>query len=454
MARSPSGISRATSSASPFKCAKSCSAAVSSPQQLDFAITLSTCWCCCQQTVPSNLGTVVLVNRPDQCEAGTPLSPGFSRHNRLTALSTPVPGGDVESCFASISGVFNLRGGDRHDWPSIIGEYLFTHPPTSPVQPLRYGSISNHPVTVCHPVGLLYPGRFGQSRSTSPTSAYSRISCIQQSFISLPGCWSRHPPPCPGARPAPGRSGIHPAWRTKVPPAARGSSHCVPDHRDRSGDPRPPIPSSSDFSSLLTSLLFWLLFSSISYDLPCLFPDRSAREFFNPGHGHQIVTVGWNEDKRHNFTFYNTLFTLDPAWQWDSTTFLRRYNVYIHKFPDFIRLLSNVGLLPDYPANIRSQAIPELSGHHPKPDYPTDIRSRASPGLSDRHPKPGFSLAIRQTSEARLLLHYPATIRSRASPGLFDWYPKPGCPQTIWQLSEVGLLPDYPTTIRSWATTH
>ena len=101
----------------------------SSSQPFNFAITLNTCWCCCQQTVPSNIGTAVLVNRPGRREAGVLLSPGFGRPSRFTACSTPAPGGDVESCFAPISGVFNLRGGDNHDWSSIIEEHRLTCPP-------------------------------------------------------------------------------------------------------------------------------------------------------------------------------------------------------------------------------------------------------------------------------------------------------------------------------------
>ena len=56
-------------------------------------------------------------------------------------------------------------------------------------------------------------------------------------------------------------------------------------------------------------------------------------------------------------------------------------------------------------------------------------------------------------SEAGLLPGYPNDIRSRATPGLSDWYPKPGCSPTIWQLSEVGLLSGYPAYMRSRAIT-
>ena len=136
--------------------------------------------------------------------------------------------------------------------------------------------------------------------------------------------------------------------------------------------------------------------------------------------------------------FYDVLF--QSYWQLCVFQFFFDFDLYTWYFLNFvaisphltkfIRLLSEVGLLPDYPANIRSQAIPELSGHYPKP---------------------GFSLAIRQTSEAGLLPDYPTTIRSRAIPGLSSDFPKSGFSRTMRLLSEVE-LPLTPETAHSLST--
>ena len=57
-----SGISKATCNASLSRCANSCRAAVIVDHPFDFMMARKTNICCCQQPVPSNLGTAVLVN--------------------------------------------------------------------------------------------------------------------------------------------------------------------------------------------------------------------------------------------------------------------------------------------------------------------------------------------------------------------------------------------------------
>ena len=185
-----------------------------------------------------------------------------------------------------------------------------------------------------------------------------------------------------------------------------------------------------------------------------------------------------NKDKLHNFTFYNTVFTLYltcgliPTGNETARHFYRGITYILDNYKHNQLQVTNIVIFPLCLTSSRTYTIHArtLSVYYPKsgysrtirptyearlfPNYPATIRSQASPGLSDRHLKPGYSWTIRQLSEAGLFPDYPATIRSRASPGLSDWYLKTGCPQTIWQLSEVGLLPDCPTTIRSRATTH
>ena len=133
-----------------------------------------------------------------------------------------------------------------------------------------------------------------------------------------------------------------------------------------------------------------------------------------------------NQDKRHNFTFYNTLFTLNPVCgllPTDHETARPFYGCISYILDNYINNQLQVTNIVSFPLCLTSSRT-----------YSINART-----LSSYYPKPGYSRTIRPTSEARLFPNYLATIRSLASPRLSDRHPKPG------------LLPDYPTTIRSRA---
>ena len=66
---------------------------------------------------------------------------------------------------------------------------------------------------------------------------------------------------------------------------------------------------SSDLSSLLTSLLFWLHFSSVSYDLPCQFPHRFAGEIFQSWSRAPNCNDGRELDNKHHLRFIKLQLT-------------------------------------------------------------------------------------------------------------------------------------------------
>ena len=195
------------------------------------------------------------------CRVGEPTGLVRSRHPAqsrvwrpigLTAFSTPVPGGDVESSFASISGVFNLRGGDSHDWPSIIGEYLFTCPQQVQFNP---SDIGVEPITPSLPSGGPPVSRVFQSiqvheshQCLFPNFLYPAIVNVASMVpeLTAPAVSRRST----GAGEVRNPSGL--ADQIKVPPAALGIQPLCsgPQGLFQSSQATHPV------FSLLTSLLF------------------------------------------------------------------------------------------------------------------------------------------------------------------------------------------------------
>ena len=165
------------------------------------------------------------------------------------------------------------------------------------------------------------------------------------------------------------------------------------------------------------------------------------------------VTVGGIKTKETTLRFYNTLFTLNPACgllQTGHETARPCYGGITYILDNYRHNQLQVTNIVSFPLCLTSSRTysinaRSLSGYYPKSGYSRTIQPAS---------EAGYSRTIRSPAEAWLLPDYPTDIRSRAIPGLSGEYPKSGFSRTIWQLSEGGLLPDYPTTIRSRATTH
>ena len=257
---------RVTLSASPSRWAKSCSAAVSSSQPFDLAIALNTCWCCCQQTVPLNLGTAVLVNRAEQLGWLTP--PGS---NGLLQVS------DCDGCLSVIGEYrLNRRSWDQSFNPGMGVEASTPRPPcsrrSSGIQDCLVSS-GPYVLPVAIPESLI-----------SGNLLFFRLSRFQYGVVNF-SATQEVTPGLPVAASGNGLSRLPGCRSVQVIPKC--------DQCQAPSDRTLPI---SGLLSTFFRLLFWLLFSSVSNYPFCWFPTASQEKY--PGQGHQIVTVTGNQQLR------------------------------------------------------------------------------------------------------------------------------------------------------------